>query len=127
MSERMNFSSISARKASSICRPGTNNVRTSVLSTSAVFFSAPLSLSNVFEKKPMDQEATEESARATKRRSDEATEGKRLCIAFPLRRFVASSLRRFRIRRPQRVRFPQHRIQHPIHECRAVFGAEGLG
>src|SRR5277367_4367348 len=49
----MSFSSISERNASSICRPGMKSVRTSVLSTAAVFFSAPLSLSRVLEKNPM--------------------------------------------------------------------------
>src|ERR1700722_20320992 len=49
----MNFSSISARNSSSIPRPGTKSVRTSVFSTSAVLRKAPLSLSRVLAKKRM--------------------------------------------------------------------------
>jgi hypothetical protein len=53
MSARISFSSVSVRKASSICRPGMKSVRTSVFSTSVVLRSALLSLSRVFEKKAM--------------------------------------------------------------------------
>src|SRR5271170_608123 len=49
----MNFSSISAKNSSSIPRPGTKSVRTSVFNTSAVFRRAPLSLSRVLAKKRM--------------------------------------------------------------------------
>ena len=44
MSARMNFSSIASRNESSICRPGTNSVRTSVFSTAAVFCSTAFQL-----------------------------------------------------------------------------------
>src|SRR3954454_14440412 len=97
MSARMNFSSISVRNESSICRPGTNSVRTSVLSTAAVFFSAPLSLSRVLEKKLIG--------------------GSGFCCRFRLGTRTFS----------QRLVLFQDGIQHAVHKARRVLGGILLG